>query len=150
MIILFVLFVFYERYDNVDLSKFQSSTKTIEVKGEVEHPGVYEVDLHANVKTIIEQAGGYLVSADTSSVNETMDVANKGVIVVPKQTETKKISLNSATLEELDTLKGIGPAVAKRIIEYRSAEPFRSIEEIKNVKGIGDKLFEKIKDSIAL
>lgn len=64
--------------------------------------------------------------------------------------ESNKISLNKATLEELMTLKGIGESKAKAIIEYREKTPFKSIEEITNVKGIGKAMFEKIKDNISI
>lgn len=66
-------------------------------------------------------------------------------------TPTGKISLNTATVEELMQLEGIGEAKAKSIIEYREASgPFQSIEDIKNVSGIGDSLFDKIKENITL
>ena len=58
--------------------------------------------------------------------------------------------LNSATLEQLDSLPGIGPSIAQRIIDYRNNIPFVELEQIKEVKGIGDKLYEKIKDLITL
>ena len=62
-----------------------------------------------------------------------------------------KINLNTATTEELDTLPGIGPALAQRIIEYREANgPFESIEGIINVSGIGEVTFEKLKDRITV
>jgi len=64
---------------------------------------------------------------------------------------TGKVKITTATAEELDTLPGIGPAIAQRIIEYRQANgTFQSIEEIKNVSGIGDKLFERLKDLITV
>ena len=58
------------------------------------------------------------------------------------------INLNTATKKELTTLDGIGDKKADEIIKYRTKTPFKKIEEIKNIKGIGDKLFEKIKDKI--
>ena len=67
------------------------------------------------------------------------------------QDRTGKIDLNTATAEELKTLDGIGDAKANAIVEYRSEYgPFTSIEEVKNVKGIGDGIFESIKDKICV
>ncbi|RLA94334.1 MAG: hypothetical protein DRG25_02750 [Deltaproteobacteria bacterium] len=63
----------------------------------------------------------------------------------------KKVNINTASAEELATLKGVGEKIAQAIIEYREANgPFKSIEDIKNVKGIGEKKFEEIKDSITV
>ncbi len=79
-----------------------------------------------------------------------------GASTIPQTSETKttisgKVNLNSATNSELDSLPGIGEAYAARIIEYRTSHGgFKSIEEIKNVKGIGDKTFEKLKDLITV
>lgn len=68
-----------------------------------------------------------------------------------KNTATEKININTATAEQLDTLEGIGPAYAQKIIEYRTTNgSFKTIEEIKNVKGIGDKTFEKISSNITI
>lgn len=68
-------------------------------------------------------------------------------IPVIKETTT---NINSATPEELDKLPGIGPAIANRIVEYRQNKPFSNIEEIMNVKGIGEKKFAEIKDVITV
>ena len=68
----------------------------------------------------------------------------------PLQQEQKKISINSATEKELQTLTGIGPSMAQRIIAYRSQQPFQTIEDIMKVKGIKEKLFAKIKEQITL
>ncbi len=72
------------------------------------------------------------------------------VVVIPKKTLNEKISLNSASLEQLMTLNGIGQSKAEAIIEYRKNASFQSIDEIMNVKGIGEKIFEKNKDRLAL
>ena len=129
---------------------FVRLVKTVEVKGEVAAPGVYEVAWDADVETILAAAGGAGEEADLSGIRLSQIVANESVIVIPKKSEQPKISINSASLEELDTLDGIGPAIAQRIIDYREEHPFSSLEELKNVKGIGDKLYDKIKDSITL
>ncbi|CAG0989717.1 partial ComE operon protein 1, partial [Gammaproteobacteria bacterium] len=64
---------------------------------------------------------------------------------------TAPININTATLEELDLLPGIGPSIAQAIIDYRTQNgPFKTIEDINAVKGIGDALFAKIKDSITV
>ncbi|MFY9484308.1 MAG: helix-hairpin-helix domain-containing protein [Patescibacteria group bacterium] len=69
----------------------------------------------------------------------------------PSVNPSGKININTASAAELDSLKGIGPVLAERIIEYRSANgPFKKIEEIINVKGIGDKTFEKFRDQITI
>ena len=90
--------------------------------------------------------------ADTSSIAMLKEMNPKEVIVIPRKSATtlKKVSLNTATEQELQTLPGIGPAMASRIIEYRKTKSFTSLEEIKEVKGIGDKMYEKIKDRICL
>ena len=58
------------------------------------------------------------------------------------------VNLNTATQEELLALPGVGPAKAKAIIDYRTAHPFKSVEEVKNVRGIGDHMFESLKGKI--
>lgn len=71
------------------------------------------------------------------------------ILALPQARGEGKINLNTATVEELQTLEGIGKILAKRIVEYREENgPFERIEEIKRVKGIGNKIFEKIKDRI--
>ncbi len=68
-----------------------------------------------------------------------------------KATSTEKVNLNTATAEQLQTLPGIGPAMAKRVIEYRTkVGKFTKIEELINVKGIGEKRFQKIKDRLVV
>ena len=71
--------------------------------------------------------------------------------IITDKTNNTKININTATMEELQTLNGIGEAKAKAIIEYRNKnEKFKTIDEIKNVTGIGESAFEKIKDSITV
>lgn len=145
-----VLLMLLSTYTVEDLSDYQSDVKQVEIKGEVLQPGVYEVAWNATIADIIDVAKGLDEDADISAVNLNQNIEHKGVVVIPKVSVKSKVSLNSASVEELDSLSGIGPSIAQRIVEYRNEHAFTSIEEIKEVKGIGDKLFEKIKDDIAL
>ena len=68
-----------------------------------------------------------------------------------KATSTEKVNLNTATVEQLQTLPGVGPAMAKRVLEYRTkVGKFTKVEEILNVKGFGEKRFQKIKDRLLI
>lgn len=76
---------------------------------------------------------------------------DKSKQITVSQTTGEKININTATITELDTLSGIGPAYAQRIIDYRNSKGgFKTVDEIKNVKGIGDKTFDKFKDKITV
>jgi len=78
------------------------------------------------------------------------DVTTSACIEQDNTTVNGKVNINTATIDELMTLTGIGEAKAISIIEYREQNPFTTIEDIKNVSGIGDKAFEKIKDNITV
>ena len=145
-----ILALFYVRNNAIDMRQFQTDTKKVEIKGEVRVPGVYEVDWNSTVEDVLKKAGGSLESGDSSSINLSRNIENEAVIVVDKKLKDKKISINSATIEELDELPGIGPSIAQRIVDYRKNHSFQALEDLKEVKGIGDKLFEKIKDRIML
>lgn len=140
-----ILIFFYGRYDMIDLSKYDKETKEVEVKGEVKNPRVYQAELHASVENIIALAGGITENADISTLNMAQDLPDQSVLVVSKIQEDSKVSINTATLEDLITLPGIGPATAQRIIEYRTQQPFNQLEDIMKVKGIKEKLFSKMK-----
>ena len=146
----FFILAYFNRYQPVSLDRVAPTTKTIEVKGQVNNPGIYTVKWEARVSDAIEAAGGLTQLADIQDVSMAKMVNDNDVIVIRKIEGKKKVSLNSATLEELCTLPGIGEAIAARILEYRNETSFTSLEQIKEVKGIGDKMFEKIKDEIVL
>jgi len=114
-------------------------------------------------------AGGLSAKADRDWVEKNLNKAEKLVdgqkIYIPKvgeeiktdqvlgssTTETKIVRINTATIEQLDTLTGVGPSIAQRIIYYRTKNGgFKDVEELKLVSGIGDKLFEKIKNDVGL
>lgn len=152
LFLMFFIFSYFGRYRPVSLDRVNPTTKTVEIKGEVYEPGVYTLKWEATLKDLIELAGGLTEVADTASISLNQNVLDQEVIVIDTLNENSqaRISINNASLEELDTLPGIGPALAQRIIDYRSNTRFTSLEQIKEVKGIGDKLFEKIKELIVL
>jgi len=143
----------------------------VHISGAVKTPGFIWVKEGTRLGEALEYVGGALVDADLNAVNLSKKLMDEEKVYIPKigekieQTEyisnnshttaisgnkdSGKININTASISELDSLPGIGEAYAKRIIEYREANgPFRSIEEIKNVAGIGEKRFESIKDLI--
>lgn len=92
-----------------------------------------------------------LVSQPTSNSSISNNSVETKSSAAPAQTVSSKININTASALELDTLPGIGPTYAQRIIEYRESKGgFKSISEIQNVKGIGPKTFEKLKDMIEI
>ena len=149
----------------------------VDIKGEVNNPGCYEADENLRVQDIIELAGGLKEGASTDDINLSSKIFDEMVIVINKKEEVVdkvetspkvsinntnqnvsvnkvtpgKVSINTAGVEELSTLNGIKEARAKKIIEYRETNgPFKALEDIKNVSGIGESIFAKIKDSITL
>src|SRR5512139_513654 len=140
------------------------ATINIYVAGAVKKPDVYALPLNSIVKDAITAAGGATADADLDRINLATRLADQMEVYVPRKGEAAppsapdapapdapaaKININTASVEELDKLPGIGPALAKAIIDYRTTNsPFQQIEDINDVKGIGDALFEKIKDQI--
>ena len=129
------------------------------ITGAVVSPGLYELESAATVGDVIKLAGGLLPYADVESINMAKSVtAGDHIHVVfnfhgnPEALlRGNKININTATAKDLNSLTCIGPAMAKRIEEYRSQKgPFTSVEGIKGVKGIGDGVFKKIKDKITI
>ncbi|TKD70407.1 hypothetical protein FBF83_13195 [Pseudalkalibacillus hwajinpoensis] len=136
----------------------------VDVKGAVVQPGVYEMKSVSRVKDVITRAGGFVQDADQSQLNLAGKVADEMVIYVPVVGEvstmpqmgnlsegTELISINTADLNELQELPGIGPSKAEAIIQYREENgAFKAIEELQNISGIGEKTFEKLKDLISI
>ena len=146
----FMLIALYFQLGSKDVKLQKKEEYHAEIRGEVKSPGVYEIDADETLENLIEKAGGLSKQADIRSLSLLRAIRHCDVIIIPAVEDIKKISFNSASLEELMTLKGIGQSKAYRIIEYRNEHNFQSIEELMNVKGIGPKIFEKIKDHIAL
>ena len=134
----------------------------VEIKGEVYYPGVYEFTKDTVVvQDVINMAGGLTKKADTSLINLAEVVSNHSSIVIGTYDSKSyilgenevfvKVNINTCTIDELVTLDGIGEVKAQNIINYRKANGFfSSIEDIKNVEGVGESLFEKIKDYITV
>ena len=140
----------------------------IDIAGAVNLPNVYELPEGSRLQEAIEQAGGFADDADEEYIAKNLNMAqiieDGGKIYIPKKGDpasvndasgqeqgsvagevTGKININTASSSQLETLPGVGPVRAKQIIEGR---PYRSIEEIQKVSGIGQKTFEKLKDKI--
>lgn len=140
----------------------------VDVKGEVHHPGVYQMKAENRVKDLIEAAGGFTPLADDHKLNLSQLLEDQMVIVVPKKGEEVnselaqaptsqkkevgkegKVNINTATVEELKTLKGIGEKKAEAIIEYRKKNgSFNNKEELMKVRGIGKKLYESFQERV--
>lgn len=210
-IIIFVLFTLYTIYDTYSFEtesevktkknetvtkkdekeeKTKNETVLVDVKGEVNTPGVYELTSNNTVIDAINKAGGLTKISDTSNINLSKKLEDEMVIIVYSKAEIQKmeedkivcppcnnaciteedekakldekeentaetpmgkININTADETTLQTLDGIGEAKAKAIIEYRNKNgDFKTIEDIKNVSGIGDSVYEKIKDNITV
>lgn len=136
------------------------------VSGAVAHADVYALPPDTIVQDAINAAGGTASDADVTHLNLASRLEDGDAVYVPRIGEaptpaptsaaggtlpTGPVNINSATQAELETLPGIGPAIAQRIIEYREANgPFPTIEAIQEVPGIGPAIFEQIKDLITV
>lgn len=124
----------------------------VEVKGEVNSQGVFQVNETFRVIEVIELAGGFTENADILSINLSQKVTDELVIIV-EAIESKDhnfVNINEATLSELMMLPNLGVKKAEAIIDYReNTNKFNEIADIKNVTGIGDSIFNAIKDLIS-
>ena len=150
----------------------------VHITGEVKKPGVVKTKEGSRIEDIIEAAGGLTENADITDVNLAYTVedgvkiripsnndetdakenyisedAGEKIIISDEETSSKAsvVNINNATQEQLEELPGIGPSIASRIVEYRTKNgKFKTVEDIKNVTGIGDSKYEKIKELIKL
>ena len=147
----------------------------IHITGEVEEEGVIELEKGARISDAIEEAGGTTEEADLSNVNLAYSLsdgqkvkipninekdeeiivveekAGDNIIIEGNKSKEEKININKAAQTEIETLPGIGPSTALKIINYRNEHgKFKNIEDIKNVSGIGDSKFENIKEYICV
>ena len=152
-LILYLLAVLTILFQSVGIENMDLEEKkkiSVEIKGEVEKQGVYEMDLGSTLEDLLKSAKPY-PDADLSSFSLQKRLYHLELVVVKKKEEKKLVSINSAGIEELTTLPGIGKTTAQKIIDYRQEKgSFLSLEELMNVKGIGKSKYEKIKGSITL
>ena len=147
----------------------KESTKiVVDIKGEVKKPDIYWIEEDSIIEDLINIAGGVKEEGDLSKINRAEKLNNHEVVVIPNindeesegetiisstinNNKDNKININTANSAELDSLSGIGPSKAEAIIKYREENGnFKTIEEIKNVTGIGEGLFEKFKENIKI
>lgn len=135
------------------------------VTGEVKNPGVYYMDQNSRLYNLIDISGGTTENADISKLNLALKLNDSDKIIIPIKTnntqveenlileesyDEDKININTAGIEELMDIPGIGEATANKIIEYRKNNYFNNIEDIKNVSGIGEAKFNSLKDKICV
>jgi competence protein ComEA len=139
----------------------------VHVVGDVRRPGLYRLSQGARVADAVDRAGGAKRSADLAAINLAAPLADGEQVAVPSKArastpggvpagslETAKqgpVHLNTATPDELETLPGVGPATAQKILDYRTAHgAFRSVDELDAVPGIGPKRLDELRDLVVL
>lgn len=144
-------------------SSIEEPSVFVHVVGEVEKPGIYIVATRARVFDAIVAAGGFTTSADQSTVNLAREVSDGEQVVVlaagvqsgsataQASAQTALISLNRASQLELEALPGVGPTLAGRMIDWRTANGgFKKKQDLLKVSGIGNKMFDGMKDLVTL
>ncbi|MFO3718215.1 DUF655 domain-containing protein [Anaerococcus sp. ENR1011] len=143
----------------------------VHISGQINREGVYEVKDGDRLDDLIKQAGGLSPDADSKSLNLAMKLEDQMKIYIPSEgeilnqenentdqiiskpdstSEDGKININIASKEELMTLPNIGDKRAQAIIDYRESKKFETIEEIKNVTGIGEKFYQAMVELITV
>ncbi len=145
-----VLVFFLIRKDPLNIDEETDDHITVTVKGAVEEPKTVQLERYAVLQEALDEAE-IQDNADLSALNPKTVLKDGDCIVIPEQSEQKKVSINTGSLEELITLPGIGPATAEKIIQYRQENGlFQTIEDLMRVKGIGEKKLARIQDLITL
>ena len=141
---------------------------TVDVKGAVKSPGIYDLPVGSRIHDAVQKAGGLTGEADSKSLNLAQKISDEALVYVPTEGEEaasqqaasgtppstskeKKVNLNKASLEELKQVKGLGGKRAQDIIDHREANgKFKSVDELKKVSGIGAKTIENLKDYVTV
>ena len=168
---------FNDFYTNVETDSSEGNTIIVHITGEVKNAGIIELPEESRIADAIEKAGGVTKEADLNQVNLAFVLSDGQKIYIPNKKESKenegkayitaesgnnviikdkveggktqKVNINEAKQEDFEQLPGIGPSIAKKIVEYRQQNgKFTSIDELQEVKGIGEAKFENIKEYI--
>jgi len=139
---------------------------TVDVKGAVKSPGIYDLPVGSRINDAVQKAGGLTDNADSKSINLAQRISDEALVYVPNKEEAtsqempssasnnkenKKVNLNKASLEELKQVKGLGAKRAQDIIDHRESNgKFKSVDELKKVSGIGAKTIEKLKEYVTV
>jgi competence protein ComEA len=148
----------------VRIARSRGEHALVHVAGAVRNPGVYRLPRGARVEEAVERAGGPRHNGDVNAINLAAKVADGQQVVVPRRAAGgaaaaaasatgsapgAPVNLNSASLEQLDTLDGVGPATAQKIIDWRTQNGgFRSVDDLGQVPGIGPKRMEALRDKV--
>lgn len=148
---LFILFIFlvsckkiyyFEKYDNNKIE--------VVIKGKIENPGKYELEIGDTLEKLIMKAGGFLSDADRENYDLKRRMKDNEEIFIQSKMENK-ININTANHKQLETLDGIGKTLAQRIIEYRNQNGiFKNIDDLKKVRGFSEKKYQKIQEFIKI
>ena len=135
----------------------------IHILGEVNYNGILELEEGSRIDDAIKKAGGITDQADITKINLAYKLSDGQKLYIPSITDEEteyilenekieeKININTATQTELETLPGVGPSLALKILNYRKENgKFKTIEEIQNVSGVGENKYEEIKEKITI
>lgn len=154
-----------EDFDTYELTSSVDIKPKVYVSGAVENPGVYELEVNSVVIDLVDQAGGLSTDADLSFVNKSINLAlkvnNSDHIYIPFESEIDKLvvnksiventngllDINTATSADLESLPGIGPKTAAKIIMGR---PYSSLEELKEIEGIGEGTYGELSGLLSI
>ena len=158
--------------NEISQTETEDQLVTVDVKGAVKKPGVYQLQSNSRVHDALEKAGGLTDEADLKSVNQAQKLSDESVVYVAKvgenavdvttsapasatsgtgQAKSALVNLNTATEADFQTISGIGQKRAQDIIAYREANGrFKSVDDLKNVSGIGAKTLEKLKEYVTV
>ena len=152
-LLIFLLFLIGVRMVDlkpISLDEYRDSPITVRIEGEVQFPGTYETERYTSVAELLERAHP-TEEADLDTVNTQITLKDHDVLIIPAKQEEKRISINTASAEQLCTLPGIGEATAQKIVSYREENGlFQTTEDLVRVPGIGARKYEGLKDRICL